>query len=109
MSLRWTWKLVLAAAALGAATAAANRPPVEELPSGWKAVEDKAGGGTYFWNQKSGEVTWDRPFHLDFADLDDVDDLLTGTGIERYDLRVMGVDGASAYLPDISETGFPEY
>jgi len=29
-------------------------------------------------------VTWDRPFHLDFDDLDDVDDLLTGTGIERY-------------------------
>ena len=58
---RWTWKLAIAAAALGGATAAAVRPPVHELPQGWKALADAASGSEYYWNQISGEVCAPRP------------------------------------------------
>ena len=35
-------------------------------------------------NSNTGESTWEKPFYFDLAELDDVDDLLGGTGIERY-------------------------
>jgi hypothetical protein len=95
---------LLAALALVVAVFSA-RPPTAELPPGWKAVMDEASGKEYYWDTNTGAVTWERPFHLDFDDLKDADDLLTGTGIERYDLRVLGVDGENAFVPDVSETG----
>jgi hypothetical protein len=53
------------------------------LPDGWKAVWDAANGQHYYWDTASGETTWVRPWEFDIAELDDPDDLMRGTGIER--------------------------
>lgn len=33
----------------------------EALPEGWVALQDPASGMTYYANQNTGEVTWDKP------------------------------------------------
>ena len=35
--------------------------PTSMLPPGWIACFDEVSGETYYWNESSGETTWDRP------------------------------------------------
>ena len=35
--------------------------PTDALPAGWIALQDPTSGNTYYANQTTGEVTWDRP------------------------------------------------
>lgn len=55
----------------------------EGLPQYWQAVWDEGNGQHYYWNTVSGSTTWVRPWEFDVAELDDPDDLVSGTGIER--------------------------
>ena len=45
------------------APAGANAAPAADapLPPGWQAVTDPGSGDTYYRNENSGEVSWDRP------------------------------------------------
>ena len=39
----------------------ASSEPLAELPVGWDAVVDPASGEIYFFNEETGETSWDRP------------------------------------------------
>jgi hypothetical protein len=55
----------------------------------WNKVLDKKSGKFYYWNTVSGEVQWHKPFEMDMDELDDVDDLVRGTGIESQDYKIL--------------------
>lgn len=60
-----------------------------DLPQDWNKVLDKKSGKFYYWNTVSGEVQWHKPFEMDMDELDDVDDLVRGTGIESQDYKIL--------------------
>ena len=50
---------------------------------------DQKSGKFYYWNSANNEVQWHRPFELELDELDDVDDLVRGTGIESHDYKIL--------------------
>ena len=62
--LLWLWKsrrtCGLLSIALVAHLLVAGTPQPNGLPAGWSAVKD-ANGEEYYWQEATGEVTWDRP------------------------------------------------
>ena len=56
---------------------------------GWSKVLDQKSGKFYYWNSVNNEVQWHKPFEMDLDELDDVDDLVRGTGIESHDYKIL--------------------
>jgi hypothetical protein len=64
----------------------------------WNKVLDKKSGKFYYWNTVSGEVQWHKPFEMDMDELDDVDDLVRGTGIESQDYKILEASASKRRL-----------
>lgn len=72
----------------------------KNLPPDWHESVDNATQKVYYWNSITGESTWERPFYLNIIEIDDADDLLGGTGIERHDLKVLLRDETDDYIEE---------
>uniref|UniRef100_A0A6U3CF06 WW domain-containing protein n=2 Tax=Lotharella globosa TaxID=91324 RepID=A0A6U3CF06_9EUKA len=48
-------------AAISAASAAVTAAVKEALPPNWETRTDEGSGSTYFYNSRTGEMSWDRP------------------------------------------------